>query len=77
MSKPSPFTISHDDLSYRVELDAHYVSDENMQIIRKYITTLNDENAELRELVRRLVYATHPVDRATLVANAAELGVVE
>ena len=77
MSKPSPFTISHDDLSYRVELDAHYVSDENMQIIRKYITTLDDENAKLRELVRRLVYATHPADRATLVANAAELGVVE
>ena len=38
---------------------------------------LEAENAELRELVRRLVYATHPADRATLVANAAELGVVE
>ena len=38
---------------------------------------LEAENAKLRELVRRLVYATHPADRATLVANAAELGVVE
>ena len=38
---------------------------------------LEAENAELRELVRRLVYATHPADRATLVANAAEMGVVE
>ena len=36
---------------------------------------LEAENAKLRELVRRLVYATHPADRATLVANAAELGV--
>ena len=38
---------------------------------------LQAESAKLRELVRRLVYATHPADRATLVANAAELGVVE
>ena len=36
---------------------------------------LQAESAKLRELVRRLVYATHPADRATLVANAAELGV--
>lgn len=34
-----------------------------------------DENAKLRELVRCLVYATHPLDRATLIANAAELGI--
>lgn len=33
------------------------------------------ENAKLKELVRRLVYATHPADRATLIANAAELGI--
>ena len=36
---------------------------------------LNAENAKLRELVRGLVYATDPLDRATLIANAAELGV--
>lgn len=36
---------------------------------------LMNENAKLRELVRRLVYATHPADRATLIANAAELGI--
>lgn len=33
------------------------------------------ENAKLRELVRGLVYATHPADRARLIADAAELGV--
>ena len=58
MSTPSPFTVTHDGLSYRVELDVHYVSDENMQIIRKYITTLNDENDKLRELVRTFYHCT-------------------
>lgn len=33
------------------------------------------ENAKLRELVRCLVYATHPLDRAMLIANAAEMGI--
>ena len=33
------------------------------------------ENEKLRELVRGLVYATHPADRARLIADAAELGV--
>lgn len=33
------------------------------------------ENAKLRELVRNLIRATHPADRAELIANAAELGV--
>lgn len=34
-----------------------------------------DENAELRELVRRMFYAVHPCDRAQFLANVAELGV--
>lgn len=33
------------------------------------------ENAKLRELARGLVYATHPADRARLIADAAELKV--
>lgn len=31
--------------------------------------------AKLRGLVRGLIYATHPADRARLIADAAELGV--
>lgn len=34
-----------------------------------------DENAELRELVRRMFYAVHPVDREKFLTNVAELGV--
>lgn len=34
---------------------------------------LSAENEKLRELVRGLVYATHPADRARLIADAAEL----
>lgn len=56
MSTPSPFTVTHDGLSYRVELDVHYISEAEMQVLRKYITTLNDENAKLRELVRVMAY---------------------
>ena len=33
------------------------------------------EVAKLRELVRGLVYATHPADRARLIADAAEFGI--
>ena len=51
MSTPSPFTVTKDGPSYRVELDVHYISEAEMQMLRRYITTLNDENAKLRELV--------------------------
>lgn len=67
MSTPSPFTVTHDGLSYRVELDVHYVSDENMQALRKYITTLNDENDKLRELVRDM-WRSCPVDERDCIA---------
>ena len=51
MSIPSPFIFTKDGLSYRVELDYHYISDEEMQTLSRYITTLNDENAKLREML--------------------------
>ncbi len=54
MSSPSPFTVTKDGCHFEVKVDAHYVSDEEIQIVRRYITTLNDENAKLRELVRHL-----------------------
>ena len=36
---------------------------------------MKTENAKLRLLVRHLIRATHPADRAELIANAAELGI--
>lgn len=37
------------------------------------IDRLQAENYRLRELVRCLVNAEHPFDRATLIANAADM----
>lgn len=34
-----------------------------------------ENDAKLRELVRALIRATHPADRATLIEQAAELGI--
>lgn len=50
MSNPSPYTVtvSEDGLYAKVEMDAHYVTDEQAETIRKYIKTLQDENARLR-----------------------------
>lgn len=39
------------------------------------IKRLYDENDMLRDLVRNLIRATHPADRATLIANATEFGI--
>lgn len=50
MSAPSPFAVTKDGLSYRVELDVHYISEAEMQTLRRHIANLNDENAKLREL---------------------------
>lgn len=36
---------------------------------------LERENAKLRELVRRMFYAVHPLDRAQFLVSVAELGV--
>ena len=44
-------TIIKDGLHYRVEFDLHYVTEEEIQIIRRYIASLHDENEKLRELV--------------------------
>ena len=43
--------------------------------LRDDLQRANADNAKLRELVRNLIRATHPADRAELIANAAELGV--
>lgn len=52
MSMPSPINVIKDGCHYEVKVDAHYVSDEEMQTLRRYIATINDENDKLRELVR-------------------------
>lgn len=41
--------------------------------LEKMLENAEAENAKLRELVRGLVYATHPADRARLIADATEL----
>ena|GEM_PF-2468433 len=62
MSIPSPFIFTKHGLSYRVELDAHYISDEEMQTLRRYIANLNDENERLRELVARMAHVLRADD---------------
>lgn len=75
MSAPYPYSITKGDdgLSVKVEWDVHYLTDEQIGTVRKYVAETEAENAKLRELVRGLVYATHPADRARLIADAAEL----
>lgn len=47
----------------------------NAKALHELLQEERAENAKLRELVRGLVYATHPADRARLIADATELGV--
>ena len=42
---------SKDGLSVRCELDVHYLTDEQLEMVREHVETLQDENAKLRELV--------------------------
>ena len=44
-------TIIKEGSHYRVEFDLHYVTEEEIKIIRRYIASLHDENEKLRELV--------------------------
>lgn len=64
MSEPSPFTVTKNGLSYRIELDVHYISEAEMQMLRRYIANLNDENEKLRGLVR-------DYERCTMHADCA------
>ena len=56
----------------REELDA---AKYDLSLFSEKIVATSAENAKLRELVRGLVYATHPADRARLIADAAEFGI--
>lgn len=81
VSTPSPFTVTKDGSHFEVKVDAHYVSDEEMQTLRRYIANLNDENAKLRELcadlyAEMITYSNAPNYNASVWApKLRELGV--
>lgn len=55
MSKQSPYnniSISEGGRFVRYEWDAHYLTDEQIETVRRHVETLQAENAVLRELVR-------------------------
>ena len=58
MSTLCPYSIikGDDGLSVKVEWDVHYLTDEQIGIVRKYVAEIEAENAALRELVRRLYW---------------------
>ena len=52
---PSPFTVTKDGCHFEVKVDAHYVSDEEVETVRRYIDSLHRENAKLREQLEGIV----------------------
>lgn len=54
MSTPCPYRIikGDDGLSVKVEWDVHYLTDEQIGMVRKHVADTEAENAKLRELVR-------------------------
>lgn len=54
MSTLCPYSIikGDDELSVKVEWDVHYLTDEQIGTVRKYVAETEAENAELWELVR-------------------------
>lgn len=54
MSTLCPYRIikGDDGLSVKVEWDVHYLTDEQIGIVRKYVAEIEAENDKLRELVR-------------------------
>lgn len=54
MSTLCPYRIikGDDGLSVKVEWDVHYITDEQIGIMRKYVAEIEAENEKLRELVR-------------------------
>ena len=82
MSTLCPYRIikGDDGLSVKVEWDVHYLTDEQIGIIRKYVAEIEAENEKLRELVQdmlRRYYRPFLADDADrrLARRAEELGV--
>ena len=59
MSTPCPYRVTKGDdgLSIKVEWDVHYLTDEQIGAVRKYVAETEAENARLRELVKDLLNA--------------------
>ena len=59
MSTPCPYRVTKGDdgLSIKVEWDVHYITDEQIGAVRKYVAETEAENARLRELVKDLLNA--------------------
>ena len=59
MSTPCPYRVTKGDdgLSIKVEWDVHYLTDEQIGVVRKYVAETEAENARLRELVKDLLNA--------------------
>ena len=77
---PSPFTVTKDGCHVEFKLDAHYVSDEEVEMVRRCIADLKDENDKLRELITGLWEYIHigtVQDGQSLHDRTRELGVVE
>ena len=57
MSTPCPYRVTKGDdgLSIKVEWDVHYLTDEQIGAVRKYVAETEAENARLRELVKDLL----------------------
>lgn len=51
------------------------IHDERLDYAAMKTAELQAENDKLRELVRRMFYAVHPLDREQFLTNVAELGV--
>ena len=68
-----------DALIYLADMRIDQLETENAKLLesnKKWMgkaARFEEKNAKLRELVRGLVYATHPADRARLIADATEL----
>lgn len=65
MSTLCPYSIikGDDGLSVKVEWDVHYLTDEQIGTVRKYVTEIEAENEKLRQLARHLYACLSFCDR--------------
>jgi hypothetical protein len=77
MSTLCPYRIikGDDGLSVKVEWDVHYLTDEQIGIVRKYVAEIEAENAELRELVSELANDPDAWDYDYFKRRLRELGI--
>ena len=73
MNIPDPYTVTIDDdeLSVRVEWNAHYFTDGELQMLRDKTAAIKTENDKLRRLVRDM-WRGCPVDERDCIACVFE-----